>query len=82
MRNPVNGQSLCCPECGGTTHIKDSRGSEKGYIWRRRQCKNNPEHVFTTYELPVEEYDSLIMKGKQFSALQESLKPFTTAKGE
>lgn len=35
-----------CPVCGGSTAVVETRGAA-----RRRQCQDNPDHLFSTVEV-------------------------------
>ena len=51
------GEGIACPACGGASMVIDSRQSHltdgADTVRRRRACKNNRQHKFTTYELVV-----------------------------
>jgi hypothetical protein len=46
------GASAPCPQCGNATRVLDTRRTLDGQVQRLRQCLANPEHTFTTVEVP------------------------------
>jgi hypothetical protein len=50
-----------CTECGGTTHIFNTRYLKtKNMVWRRYTCKSRQcGAVFSTYELPADQLKQL-----------------------
>ena len=46
-----------CPNCGGETHVVDSR-SDYDFVKRRREC-NDCKHRFNTVEIDADYYEKL-----------------------
>jgi transcriptional regulator NrdR family protein len=75
MSRKLNGECICCLRCGAPTIVKDSRGTEAGHIWRRRQCTKNPKHAcLTTYELSAKEGKNVMEMLAEAESMKKSIK--------
>ena len=46
-----------CSKCGGQMIVRDSRERQGGYIFRRRECQNCPNVIYTTERLDLKSVD-------------------------
>lgn len=59
-----------CPKCAGDQlRCNDSRYKD-GTVYRRRTCLSCG-HKFTTFEIPLEEYDAMKAKLQKLYAIKE-----------
>lgn len=70
-----------CINCGADSVMNiDTRNSKSKPLRRRKHCLNCDTR-FTTYEIPVTEYESLIEQGERFKKVLE-LVEIVTGEGE